>query len=331
VARRLSHEIQIGQLLDRRFEITALVERSGMATIFKALDCQTQQIVAIKVPHLEFEGSPGNSSRFAREAAIIGKLDHPGILKIIPVAEKSRPYVVMKYLEGETLYDILGRTRPLPECEALQLASRLCDILEYMHRHNVVHCDLKPGNIIISDDGSPHLIDFGIAKGPSMEPFMFGGSSPKTGTHEYMAPEQIRGDRVDARTDVYSLGAVLYEIVTGARPFQGSTSDEIFNARLAGKPHPPRELNNNLSEQIEEIILHAMAPNPSDRYRSAAAMKQELDCPQAVQVTGMYRNPRKASAWPKRLRLAAFVLSVGAAPFILFYLFLLMFQRQLAR
>jgi serine/threonine protein kinase len=324
----LSHEIKIGQLLDKRFEITALIERSGMATIFKALDGETRQMVALKVPHFEFEGNRGNSSRFAREAAIIGELDHPGILKIIPVAEKSRPYVVMEYLEGETLYDILERTR-LQVCEALQLASRLCDILEYMHRHDVVHRDLKPSNIMISDDGRPHIIDFGIAKG--VEPFMFGWFSPKMGTPEYMAPEQIRGDRVDARTDIYSLGAVLYEIVTDTRPFQGNTRDEILNARLAGEPRPPRELDSNLSEQIEEIIQHAMAPKPSDRYCSAAAMKAELDFPETVQVTGIYRNPRKASAWPKRLRLAGFVLSVAAAPFILFYLFLLMFQRQLAR
>jgi serine/threonine protein kinase len=318
----LSNEIKIGQLLDKRFEITALIEHSGMATIFKALDCQTRQTVALKVPHIEFEGSPGNSSRFAREAAIIGGLDHPGILKIIPVAKKSRTYFVMEYLEGETLYEILGRTRPLPVCEALQLASRLCGILEYMHRHDVVHRDLKPANIMISDDGSPHILDFGIAKGPAVEPFMSGWLSPKMGTPEYMAPEQIQGDRVDARTDVYSMGVVLYELLTGTRPFQGDTREET---------RPPRELNSELSEQIEEIILHAMAPRPTDRYSSAAAMKAELDCPETVQVTGMYRHPRKASVWPKRLRLAALLLGAAAAPFLLFFIFLWMFQRQLAR
>jgi len=327
----LSHEIKIGQLIDKRFEITALIEQSGMATIFKALDRQTRQIVVLKVPHLEFDGNPGNSSRFAREAAIIGKLDHPGIVKIIPLAEKSRTYIVMEYVEGETLYAILERTRPLPVREALQLASRLCDILEHMHRHGVVHRDLKPGNIMISADGLPHIIDFGIARGPVTEPFMFGWLSPKMGTPEYMAPEQIQGDRVDARTDVYSLGIVLYEILTGTQPFHGDTNEDIFNARSARAARPPRELNSNLSEQIEEIILHAMAPRPSERYCSAAAMKTQLDFPETVPVTGMYRNPRGASAWPRRLRLAGLVLGVAAAPFILFFLFLLMFQRQLAR
>jgi serine/threonine-protein kinase len=293
----LSRELQTGQVLDRRFEIIALIERSGMSTIFKALDRQTRQMVVLKVPHSEFEGSSRNSARFSHEARIIAKLDHPGVLKVIPVAEKTRTYVVLEYLEGQTLHDILKRRRPLPVCEALQLASRLCDILDYIHRHDVVHRDLNPGNILISDDGRPHIIDFGIAKSPGIE------LSSTAGTPEYMSPEQLRGGRVDARTDIYSLGMTLQEMVTG----------------------------NEVSDQIEEIILHALAPNPSDRYASAAAMKAELDFPENVQVTGLYKNPRPLSAWPKRLRLASIALALASWPFVLFYVFLLIFQRQLAR
>ena len=153
----------------------------------------------------------------------------------------------------------------------------------------------------------------------------------QVGTPEYMAPEQIQGDRIDARTDIYSLGVVLYEMLTGTRPIQGDTSDDIFSARMSTRPRLPRELNGSLGEEVEEIILHAMAPNASDRYPSAAAMKAELDCPETVQVTGLYRNPRKASVWPKRMRLACFIFIVAATPFVLFYLFFLMFQRQLGR
>lgn len=293
-----------------------------MATIYKAVDRESGHTVVLKVPHPEFERNLRNASRFAREAAIIGKLDHPGILKVIPVSQKSRPYVVMEYLDGETLAEILKRTGPLPVCGALQLTSRLCGILHYVHRHNVIHCDLKPGNIIIADDGSPHIIDFGIAQAPAW-------FSSKTGTSEYMAPEQIFGDKVDARTDIYSIGAVLYEVVTGVRPFQEHTSDEILDARLVSVPPAPRELNPNLSEQVEEIILRAMAPNPADRYASAAAMEVDLDAPEKVQVTGKFKNLRKASAWPRRLRVAGFILGLAAAPFLLFYLFLGIFQRQL--
>lgn len=276
-----------------------------MAAVFEALDSQTHQPVVIKVPCLE--ACAGSSSRLAREALTLGKLDHPGILKIVPVAQKSRPYLVIEYLEGRTLYDILESKSPLVECDAIRLAGRLCDILEYLHRHDVIHCDLKPGNIMISDIGTPHIIDLGIAT----EPTWF---SPRFGTPEYMAPEQVSGDRVDARTDIYGLGVVLYEAVTGRRP--------------EDMPRAPRELNNSLSEQVEEIILHAMAPNPSDRYPSAAAMKADLDSPQAVQVTGQYKNPRKASAWPRRFRLAGITLSLAAAPVVLFFLFLWMLQHQ---
>src|SRR5262249_10221603 len=160
-----------------------LIERSGMATIFKGVDCQTGQMVAVKVPHGDFAVHRASSSRFARETAILRHLNHPGIVKIIPVAERTRPYAVIEYLQGETLSEILGRTPQLPVCQALQLASRICRILDYMHRHGVIHLDLKPGNIMISDDGSPHIIDIGIAK-----PSKFGLFSPAIGTPEYMSP-----------------------------------------------------------------------------------------------------------------------------------------------
>lgn len=297
-----------------------------MATIFKALDWQTRQTVVLKVPHSGLAGNAASGARLAREAAIVGKLDHPGILKIIPVAEKSGPYVVMEYLEGRTLYDILERTRVLPVADALRLGSRLCDILEYVHRHGIVHRDLKPGNIMISDDGTPHIIDFGIATAPGTVAF-----SSKAGTPEYMSPEQVLGDKVDARTDLYSLGAVLYEIVTATRAFQGNARDDSLDSRLSVIRRPPSELNPDVSKQVEEIILHAMAPNPRDRYRSAAAMKADLDSPETVQVTGLSRSLRKAGPWPKRLRLTSVILGVAAVPFILFYLFFLMFQRLLAR
>ena len=146
-----------------------------------------------------------------------------------------------------------------------------------------------------------------------------------------MAPEQIQGDRVDARTNIFGLGVVLYETVTGISPFRDETMNEVLNERSARQPRPPREVHPDLSEQIEEIILHAMTPRPSDRYSSAAAMTGELDSPECIRVTGMYRNPRNASPWPKRLKLAGFIMGFAAVPFVLFYVFLLMFQRQMAR
>src|SRR5262249_25533951 len=156
----------------------------------------------------------------------------------------------------------LQRARRLPAGDAVQLVSRLCGVLEYIHRQGIVHRDLKPGNIIVSGNGVPHIIDFGISKIVAREPLVFGWFSPKmTGTPEYMAPEQIHGDRTDVRTDIYSLGAVLYELVTGTPPFQRDAEEG-----RADLPRPPREVNDNVTEQVEEIILHAMEPNPAHRY-----------------------------------------------------------------
>jgi len=318
----LGNELRIGDLLDDRFEILELIARSGMATIFKALDIQTRQIVVLKVPHAELRDGRATTRRLAREAALVGKLDHPGIPKIIPVAEKSHPYIVLEYIEGETLGHLLARRGAIPVDEATRFVSRVCDVLAYMHAQGVVHHDLKPGNIMISPDGSPRLIDFGIATLTTRTTFHW--FSARMGTAEYMAPEQIQGDRTDARTDIYNLGGVLYEMTTGRAPFQGDPAEDIA-ARIA---RPPQELNNKLSPQIEEIILHAMAPRPSDRYSSAAAMKAELDVPERVKVTGKYRHPRKFSAWPRRLRAAAVGIVLIGSQVVLFFLFLWMFQRR---
>ena len=301
-----------------------LIDRSGMATIFKAVDIQTGRFVALKVPHAEFGDSRATTRRLAREAALIRKLDHPGIPKIIAITEKSRPYIALEYIEGETLGHLLARRGAIPVDQATRFVSRVCDILRYMHERGVVHHDLKPGNIMISD-GSPRLIDFGIATLTIRNIFRWFSST--MGTAEYMAPEQIQGGRTDARTDIYNLGGVLYEMVTGRIPFEAETVDNV----AARVPRPPRELNNKLSAQIEEIILHAMAPRPSDRYPSAATMKAELDFPESVKVTGKYRRPRKFSMWPRRLRAAAFGLMLIGFQVVLFFVFLWMFQSRLTR
>ena len=142
------------------------------------------------------------------------------------------------------------------------IASRICDALEYMHSQNIVHRDLKPENIMICDDGSMRIMDFGIAKAAGMRRLTFAGFSTAMGTPDYMAPEQVKGKRGDARTDIYSLGAILYEMLTGAPPFEGSNPFAIMNARLIGDPVAPRKLNPEFSPQVEEIILHAMERQP---------------------------------------------------------------------
>ena len=272
-----SYELAPGSVLDDRFEVTELVGRSGMASIFRARDLSSGAPVAIKVPLMECESDALAFDRFQREEKIMLKLAHPDIVKVIPAGgSRSRPYLVMEYLQGERLDQRLARTRPMPEKQAVAVASRVCAALDHMHGRGIVHRDIKPGNIMMCDDGSIRLFDFGIAKASHLRRMTFAGLTVAMGTPDYIAPERVYGFRGDERTDVYSLGAILYEMATGTTPFQGDTVYAVINARTVGDPAAPREVNPEVSPVLEEIILHAMARDPKDRYPNAAAMKAEL-------------------------------------------------------
>src|SRR5262245_35315668 len=319
-----SDEFHIGHVLDERFQITQLISRSGMSSVYKATDLSTGKPVALKVPFMQFESDPTTFSRFEREEAIGKVLDHPYILRVVPVERKSRPYMAMEFLEGQTLRQLLSTTGKLPVNDALKIASRVCEALDYMHHHDMVHRDLKPENIMLCKDGSLRIMDFGIAKVSGMRRLTFGGFSPALGTPDYMAPEQVKGKRGDHRTDIYSLGAVLFEMVTGTVPFEGSTPFQIMNARVAGDPVAPRAINPDTSPEVEEIVLHAMERNPDERYQSAAAMKAELDAPQTIKLAG--RDERlKAPALlkPRSPQLRVLVLSLLLAVIVagLFFVF----------
>lgn len=309
-ATAVTNEIQPGQLLDDRFEITDLINRSGMASIFKANDRQTGQTVAIKVPLMQFESDPGAFSRFEREEEIGKTLQHPYILKIFAIAseKKSRPYIVMEYLQGQTLSALMKEVSPLPERDAVKIASRICEALEHMHANGIVHRDLKPQNIMICNDGSIRIMDFGIAKSLKMRRITFVGFSPSMGTPDYMAPEQVKGKRGDERTDIYALGAILYEMCAGVTPFEGESPYAVMNARLTGDPPAPRKVNPKLTPAVEEIILHAMERNPADRYPNAKAMKDELDDYEKVELVERYKNLQSPQLWKSKFRLLPLIL-----------------------
>ena len=305
------YELQPGQTLDNRFFITETISRSGMATIFKATDLKSKESVAVKVPFMEFESDPGFYSRFQREEEIGSRLNHPYILKFIPEDEpRSRPYIVTEYLSGYTLAHLLNSVRPMPEKDAIKLASRICDALAYMHEHGVIHRDLKPQNIMICYDGTIRIMDFGIAKAAEGRRITFAGFTPAVGTPDYMAPEQVKGKRGDERTDIYSLGAILYEMVVGMTPFEGENENlfVIMNARVTGDPVAPRKRNSQLSTQVEEIILHAMERDSRNRYQTAAAMKAELDDPATVHVTGRSERLQTPSPLERGFKKARWVI-----------------------
>lgn len=303
---------QPGHLLDGRFLITEVLSRSGMATIFKAEDRQNGgRPVAVKIPHLEYESDPNFFSRFQREERIGLELNHPHVLKFVPVEKKSRPYIVTEYLKGCTLEHLLKAMRPLPEKDALKIASLVCDALQHMHDHGVIHRDLKPQNIMICCDGSIRIMDFGIARDSLSRRITHIGNSSSMGTPDYMAPEQVKGKRADKRTDIYNLGALLYEMLTGQVPFQDENEWAALNARVTGDPKAPRKINQDLSAQAEEIVLRALQREPSDRYPSAAAMKSELDTAEHIRVTGLAERLVEPTAWKPSLFQRPLVLAMA--------------------
>jgi serine/threonine-protein kinase len=322
------NDIAPGEVLDERFEITEAISRSGMASIFKAVDRDDGRVVALKVPHMQFESDVGSYQRFEREEAIGLALDHPGILKIFPAPEhRSRPYIVMEFLEGQTLAEVLAALRPLPEKDAASIASRVCEALEYLHAHQVVHRDLKPQNIMMCEDGSVRLMDFGIAKAERARRLTWVGLSPTLGTPDYMAPEQVKGRRGDERTDIYSLGAILYEMTTGVAPFEGENPYVIMNARLSGDPGAPRKLNAQLTPVIEEITLHALSREPGQRYQSAAEMKAELDDYERVVLTDRDKRLQAPQIWRTRWRLGPLIAGFVILQIFVALIFFLIFHK----
>jgi serine/threonine protein phosphatase PrpC len=313
----MPNEVEIGEVLDNRFQIESLISRSGMASIYKARDLTTGMPVAVKVPFMKYESDPAFFSRFQREEEIGKTLNHPNILHVIPVEDKHRPYIAMELLDGQTLRQVLNNVKKIPVHEALAIATSVADAMQHMHEKNIVHRDLKPENIMVNKDGSIRIMDFGIAKAAGLRRITFTGFSPAMGTPDYMAPEQVKGKRGDARTDIYSLGAILYEMITGQTPFEGTNPLAIMNARLLGDPIAPRKLDPEISPQVEEIVLHAMEQRPENRYVSAATMKAELDAPEKVEVTGRAERLRPPAEW-KGGRRYLWIIILALVPFAVF-------------
>ena len=287
-------ELQPGEILDGRFEIAERIGCRGMGSVFKATDLMTGCPVAVK-SGFEFESDPALFSLFRREIEIGRRLDHPGILKILNVDNPSRLYFATEHLEGETLWDHLQRARPLPVAEALRIATLICDALTYMHSRDVVHRGLKPTNVMLCRDGSVRIMDFGVVMPGAARRLTLAGFSRRLGTPHYLAPEQVKGQRGDARVDIYSLGALVYEMTTGHRPYDEQPDlYSVMNARLVGDPVAPRVHNPQITPEIEEIILHALARDDG-RYQSAAAAGRELAAPELVPVTGRAGRLKVAS------------------------------------
>jgi len=297
------NEIECGQKLDQ-YELLEVIARSGMAVIYRARDMENGGTVAVKVPHLLHQSDIVFHQRFLREEQIGQRLNHPSIVKILCPKEKSRLYLVMEYLEGELLSKRLGGDKRLPIDVAVSLAIQMADALVYLHGHDVAHRDLKPDNIMVLKDDSIKLIDFGIALDTSARKLTWSGLSQTMGTPDYMAPEQVKGRRGGARADIYSLGVILYEMITGALPFSDENVYAAMRAKVHDPPVPPRRHLPELTPQFEEVILHALERDPTDRYQSAAQFREALAHPESVVPTDRSHrgsNESRASNWLQKL------------------------------
>jgi eukaryotic-like serine/threonine-protein kinase len=272
-----------GAQLDH-YRLENLVARSGMASIYRATDLKNERTVAIKIPHPEVEADPLFYDRFKREEEIGKKLDHPGVMKVYADDDRSRVYMVMEWVDGRLLRQILIEQKKLPIDRAIHITLGICEALEYIHSKGVVHRDLKPENIMVDSQDRVKLIDFGIAGSEGMRRLTFARLTAAMGTPDYISPEQVKSKRGDARSDVYALGVMLYEMLTGDVPFHGPNAFAIMNDRLLNNPVPPRELNPEISPQLQEIIYRALERNPANRYASAREMEHDLRDPSQVGV-----------------------------------------------
>ena len=266
-----------GEQLDH-YRIEGLVARSGMASIFRATDMRNGREVAIKIPHPEMEADPVLYDRFQREAEIGQKLDHPGVMKVLADKDRSQLYMVMEWVNGRLLRQVLhDQGKKLPTERAIKITIGIADALDYIHRNGVVHRDLKPENIMIDGDDRIKLIDFGIAGKEGAKRLTFAKLSQVMGTPDYISPEQVKGKRGDGRSDIYALGVMLYEMLTGKTPFQGPNPFAIMNDRLMNNPIPPREVNPEISPELQEVIYRALEREPQNRYSTANEFAWDLE------------------------------------------------------
>src|SRR6202451_2767766 len=317
---------EAGETLDH-YLLDAEVARSGMSTLYRATDLRSGRTVALKVPHKEMEADPVLIERFRREEQIGQEIDHPGVVKTFDGEDRSRRYMVIEWVEGRLLRAIMNEEGKLPVDRAVALTAGICDALDNLHKHGVVHRDLKPENIMVLEGDRIKIIDFGIALKEDARRITQTGITPALGTPDYISPEQVKGQHGDQRSDVYALGAMLYEMLTGQTPFTGPSPLAVMNERLITDPAPVRELEPEVSPEIEEILFRALARDPRHRYATAAEMAWGLEDQELVGVDSGRQRPIMLAGFAVNRGKLALYAAMALVPLLLFVVMLLLARR----
>jgi serine/threonine-protein kinase len=268
-------------MLGNRYELDGIVGRGGMAEVFRARDIRLDRIVGVKTLREDLARDQTFQARFRREAQSAASLNHPSIVAVYDTGEDLLghtpvPYIVMEFVDGRTLRDLLRDDRRLLPERAAEITDGVLRALDYSHRNGIVHRDIKPGNVMLTRTGEIKVMDFGIARAVSDSQATMTQTAQVIGTAQYLSPEQARGERVDARSDLYSTGCLLYELLTGRPPFTGDSPVAIAYQHVRENPIPPSRIDPELPGWADPIVLKAMAKDPADRYQSAGEMRNDL-------------------------------------------------------
>ena len=269
------------RLLGGRYELDGIVGRGGMAEVFRARDIRLDRIVGVKTLRDDLARDQTFQARFRREAQSAASLNHPSIVAVYDTGEDMVgntpvPYIVMEFVDGRTLRDLLRDDRRLLPERAAEITDGVLRALDYSHRNGIVHRDIKPGNVMLTRSGDVKVMDFGIARAVSDAQATMTQTAQVIGTAQYLSPEQARGERVDARSDLYSAGCLLYELLTGRPPFTGDSPVAIAYQHVREAPVPPSRIDPELPAWCDAIVLKAMEKDPADRYQSAGEMRNDI-------------------------------------------------------
>jgi serine/threonine-protein kinase len=268
-------------VLGGRYEIGDIIGYGGMAEVHRGRDVRLGRDVAVKLLRPDLARDPAFESRFRREAQSAASLNSPAIVAVYDTGDSevdgvSTPYIVMEYVDGQTLRDMLTTEGRLLPQRALEITAAVCTALEQAHAAGIVHRDIKPGNVMVTTTGEVKVMDFGIARALTASTTTMTQTSTVVGTAHYLSPEQARGEHVDARSDVYSTGCLLYELLTGAPPFTGDTAVAVAYQHVREEPSAPSTVEPDVPAEADAIVLVAMAKNPANRYPSAAEMRADI-------------------------------------------------------